>query len=64
MEQRRTATELAPRQPGFRGRTRPTPGCPPCHLADELFRPGTFQSDDELHEFLADLNQSRRPDVG
>jgi hypothetical protein len=30
---------------------------------DELARPGTFESDDELAEFLADLHGSRRPEV-
>jgi hypothetical protein len=31
--------------------------------ADELVRLGTFESDEELEEFLADLNLSRRTDL-
>ncbi|MFC7480878.1 hypothetical protein ACFQX7_13790 [Luedemannella flava] len=38
-------------------------GVRPIASVDELSSPGTFESDDELHEFLADLYQSRRPDV-
>ncbi|GAA1775118.1 hypothetical protein [Luedemannella helvata] len=38
-------------------------GVRPIASADELARPGTFESDDELDEFLADLYESRRADV-
>jgi hypothetical protein len=38
-------------------------GVGPIASVDELARPGTFESDDELDEFLADLYESRRADV-
>jgi len=38
-------------------------GVRPIASVDELARPGTFESDDELLEFLVDLYQSRRADV-
>ena len=38
-------------------------GVRPITSADELARPGTFESDEELEEFLADLYESRRPGV-
>jgi hypothetical protein len=34
----------------------------PIVSVDELARPGTFESDDELDDFLADLYESRRVD--
>jgi hypothetical protein len=37
-------------------------GVGPIESVDELARPGTFESDDELDEFLADLYESRRAD--
>ena len=37
-------------------------GVGPIASADELARPDTFESDDELDEFLADLYESRRSD--
>jgi hypothetical protein len=37
-------------------------GAGPIASADELARPGTFESDEELDEFLADLHESRRTD--
>jgi hypothetical protein len=43
------AEELARRQ-----------GIGPIESVDELARPGTFESDEELDEFLADLYASRR----
>jgi hypothetical protein len=43
------AEELARRQ-----------GVRPIESVDELARPGLFESDDELDEFLADLYESRR----
>jgi hypothetical protein len=43
------AEELARRQ-----------GVNPITSVDELARPGTFESDEELDEFLADLYASRR----
>ena len=43
------AEELARRQ-----------GIGPIKSVDELARPGTFESDEELSEFLADLYASRR----
>ena len=43
------AEELARRQ-----------GVKPIASVDELARPGTFESDDELDEFLADLYASRK----
>ncbi|HET9654957.1 MAG TPA: hypothetical protein VFP72_06370 [Kineosporiaceae bacterium] len=44
-----SAEELAYRQ-----------GVRPIASVDELARPGTFESDEELDEFLADLYTSRR----
>jgi hypothetical protein len=44
-----SAEELARRQ-----------GVKPIASVDELARPGTFESDEELDEFLADLYTSRR----
>ena len=38
-------------------------GVRPIGSADELARPATFESDDELDDFLADLYESRRADV-
>jgi hypothetical protein len=38
-------------------------GVGPIDSVDELVRPGTFESDDELDEFLADLYEARRADV-
>jgi len=38
-------------------------GVGPIVSVDELARPATFESDDELDEFLADLYESRRADV-
>ena len=38
-------------------------GVGPVSSVDELVRPGTFESDDELAAFLADLYESRRVDV-
>jgi plasmid maintenance system antidote protein VapI len=38
-------------------------GVGPILSVDELARPGTFESDEELNEFLADLYESRRADV-
>jgi hypothetical protein len=35
-------------------------GLRPIKSVDELARPGTFESDEELDEFLADLYASRR----
>ncbi len=35
-------------------------GLKPIRSVDELARPGTFESDEELDEFLADLYASRR----
>ena len=35
-------------------------GVRPVESADELTRPGLFESDEELEEFLADLYASRR----
>ena len=46
------AEELARRQ-----------GVQPVTSVESMFRPGTFESDDELDEFLADLYASRRTDV-
>lgn len=43
------AVELARRQ-----------GLRPITSVDDLARPGTFESDEELDEFLADLYASRR----
>jgi hypothetical protein len=43
------AEELARRQ-----------GIRPIESVDELARPGTFESDEELDEFLVDLYASRR----
>ena len=34
-------------------------GIEPVRSVDELVRPGTFESDEELDEFLADLYTSR-----
>jgi hypothetical protein len=34
-------------------------GVRPVESVDDLARPGTFESDDELDEFLADLYASR-----
>jgi hypothetical protein len=44
-----TVAELARRQ-----------GVHPIASVDELVRPATFESDDELDEFLTDLYESRR----
>jgi hypothetical protein len=38
-------------------------GVEPITSTDDLIRPATFESDDELDEFLADLYESRRADV-
>jgi hypothetical protein len=38
-------------------------GVGPIASVDELAHPATFESDDELDEFLADLYESRRADV-
>jgi hypothetical protein len=38
-------------------------GVGPIQSADELARPGTFESDEELDEFLADLYEARRADT-
>ena len=38
-------------------------GVGPIASVDELARLGTFESDDELDEFLADLYESRRAEV-
>ena len=38
-------------------------GVTPISSADDLVRLGTFESDEELDEFLADLYESRRADV-
>jgi hypothetical protein len=43
------AEELARRQ-----------GVKPIMRVEDMFRPGTFESDEELDEFLADLYASRR----
>jgi hypothetical protein len=43
------AEELARRQ-----------GVGPVASVEDMFRPGTFESDEELDEFLADLYASRR----
>jgi hypothetical protein len=43
------AEELARRQ-----------GIRPISSVEEMYRPGTFESDEELDEFLADLYASRR----
>lgn len=43
------AEELARRQ-----------GIKPITSVEDMFRPGTFESDEELDEFLADLYESRR----
>jgi len=43
------AEELARRQ-----------GIKPIASVEDMFRPGTFESDEELDEFLADLYESRR----
>lgn len=43
------AEELARRQ-----------GVKPVTRVEDMFRPGTFESDEELDEFLADLYASRR----
>lgn len=43
------AEELARRQ-----------GVRPVMRVEDMFRPGTFESDEELDEFLADLYASRR----
>jgi hypothetical protein len=43
------AAELARRQ-----------GVEPVARVEDMFRPGTFESDEELDEFLADLYASRR----
>ena len=46
------AEELARRQ-----------GIRPITFVDDLARPGLFESDEELDEFLADLYASRRADA-
>ena len=38
-------------------------GVGPIISVDELARPATFESDDELDEFMADLYESRRADA-
>lgn len=38
-------------------------GVGPIASVDELARPGTFESDEELDEFLADLYEARRADI-
>lgn len=38
-------------------------GVGPIASADELTRPGTFESDAELYDFLIDLYESRRSDA-
>jgi len=38
-------------------------GVGPVVSIDELARPGVFESDEELDEFLADLYESRRADA-
>jgi hypothetical protein len=38
-------------------------GVRPIASVDELVRPNTFESDDELDEFLADLYETRRADL-
>jgi hypothetical protein len=38
-------------------------GVAPIVSVDELARPGTFESDEEWDEFLADLYESRRADA-
>jgi hypothetical protein len=38
-------------------------GVAPIASVDELARPGIFESDEELDEFLADLYEARRADV-
>jgi hypothetical protein len=35
-------------------------GIKPIASVEDMFRPGTFESDEELDEFLADLYESRR----
>jgi hypothetical protein len=35
-------------------------GVKPITSVEDMFRPGTFESDEELDEFLADLYESRR----
>jgi hypothetical protein len=39
-------------------------GVKPVARVEDMFRPGTFESDDELDEFLADLYASRRAGLG
>jgi hypothetical protein len=46
------AEELARRQ-----------GVKPIASVEDMFRPGTFESDEELDEFLADLYASRRAGI-
>ena len=38
-------------------------GVGPIASVDELARPGTFESDEELDEFLANLYEARRADI-
>jgi hypothetical protein len=38
-------------------------GVGPIASVDELARPGTFEPDEELDEFLADLYEARRADI-
>ena len=39
-------------------------GVRPVESVDDMARPGLFESDEELAEFLADLYASRRSDLG
>lgn len=38
-------------------------GIHPIASADELTQPGTFESDEELDEFLTNLHQTRQADI-